>query len=222
VNISAAPWSASLLIPQADLYSYRLLLVGLISVWLTACSTLAPDFTPPPEGYRQAVANLENWSLRGRLNIRRGNDSDTVNLQWEQTGPAFDISLSGTLGLGAVHINGDDRSVMIEKAGEDPVVADSLEDFSSDYLGYTFPARELLYWVRGLAAPGDRTAGTLNSEGLTATLSQADSRGRRWELQYDRYRDIDGIILPGRISLEQSPYRLTFIISDWTVPESGQ
>lgn len=197
------------------------MLAGLLTAGLTACSSLAPEITQVPTGYRSAVAALDSWSLRGRLNIRSGNDSDTININWQQDGAVFDISLSGTLGLGAVHINGDDRSVMIEKAGEEPIVADSLEDFSSDVLGYAFPARELLYWIRGLPAPGSRPRESLNAQGLTATLSQTDHQGRRWELQYDRYQDTGGVILPGRIRLEQSPYRLTFVISDWMLPGSG-
>jgi hypothetical protein len=54
-----------------------------------------------------------------------------------------------------------------------------------------------------------------NEAGMVATISQPDATGRRWELQYDRFEDIAGRILPGRIRLEQAPYRLTFLVSDW-------
>jgi outer membrane lipoprotein LolB len=161
---------------------------------------------------------MEHWSLRGRLNIRSNNESDTINLNWQQDAGAFDITLSGTLGLGAVRITGDATGVVVEKAGEAPLQADSLETISTDILGYAFPAAELLYWIRGLPAPGSRADITYNREGLVATLSQPDAQGRRWEMQYDNYQETAGHFLPGRLRLEQTPYRLTFLISAWDIP----
>lgn len=164
------------------------------------------------------LARLDIWSLRGRLNIRSNSSSDTVNINWQQKNSAYEINLSGTLGLGAVQISGNESGVTIEKAGQETIFAGSLKEVSGDILGYSFPADALLYWIRGLPAPGSAPEITLNAEGLMATLSQPDSTGRRWELQYDRYQDNNGSILPGRIRLEQTPYRLTFIINDWDIP----
>ena len=164
---------------------------------------------------------MDAWSLRGRLNIRTGDASDTININWQQAGDAYDINLSGTLGLGAARINGNDKGVTIAKAGEEPLSADSLDAITADMLGYAFPARELLFWIRGLPAPGSQANTTRNPEGLVATLSQLDHLGRRWQLQYDRYEDNHGYVLPGRIRLEQTPYRLTFVISNWDIPEPG-
>lgn len=161
---------------------------------------------------------MPGWTLQGRLNIRNSNDSDTININWQQDGADFEISLSGTLGLGAVRLSGGRAGVLIERAGEAPQTAASLEAVGTDTLGYAFPAEQLLFWIRGLSAPGGRAEITRNPEGLVATLSQPGGDGRRWELQYDRYRDIDGHILPGRIRLEQSPWRLTFVVSDWILP----
>lgn len=162
---------------------------------------------------------MDTWSLRGRLNIRSNDDSETININWMQAPAGYDINLSGTLGLGAVRITGSPGDVvLIEKAGEAPMQAPSLEAIGTDMLGYAFPAGELLYWIRGLPAPGPRADINYNPQGLVATLSQPDSRGRRWELQYDRYQDTNGYLLPGRLRLEQSPYRLTFLISDWETP----
>jgi len=183
---------------------------------LGACSNLSPVSGPEPvPGYQQDLLQLEQWSLRGRLNIRDTDRADTINISWDQSGSTYDINLSGTLGLGAVHIKGSDAGVLVEKGREPPLMADSLEALGNELLGYAFPARELLYWIRALPAPDNRPEISLNPQGLTATLSQADASGRHWEMQYDRYTTVEGYILPGRIRLEQAPYRLTFLISDW-------
>ena len=198
------------------------LLTSLLCLALAACSTPGPATnSTSPDANRRALAALGDWSLRGRLNIRNGDASDTININWQQQSDSYDIRLSGSLGLGAARVSGNARGVLIEKAGEDPVAADSLEALTVDMLGYAFPARELVYWVRGLPAPGRPFEETANAEGFTATLSQTDLAGRRWHLQYDRQANQAGYILPGRIRLEQAPYRLTFVISDWDLPGGG-
>ncbi len=165
---------------------------------------------------------LDNWSLRGRLNIRNNNGSETININWQQTQTDYDINLSGTLGLGAVHIIGGADGIIIEKAGEAPLRAQDLESITTDMLGYAFPASELLYWIRGVPVPDREVVTKRNTYGLIATLSQQDANGQYWELQYDRFRENESIFLPGRIRLEQTQYRLTFIISRWDIPEGNQ
>lgn len=218
MNISAVPWSGSLLIHPSD---YRLpgtCLTGLLALLLAGCSSLPPDADFSDSNYQQKLQALDTWSLRGRLNVRSSNASETININWAQAADNFEINLSGTLGLGAVRITGDGDGVLIEEAGEAPVQAASLEAMGTEVLGYAFPASELLYWIRGLPAPGSDPQITWNADGLVATLLQRDAHGQRWALQYDRYQDIAGHYLPGRLRLEQSPYRLTFLVNDWEIP----
>ena len=221
------PWSDSRLTPQFNrLFSGRLLaglFLLLLSLLLSSCASLTQD--PPSlysDDYARTLLQLKQWTLRGRLNIRSTNQSDTININWQQQGPDFDINLSGTLGIGAVRINSNSSGVIIEKAGEDPIMASSLQELSSELLGYAFPANSLLHWIKGLPAPNRNSDITRTHQGLVATLSQTDNQGTRWEIQYDRYQDYQGAALPGRIRLEQPPYRLTFIINAWEtdVPNS--
>lgn len=192
-------------------------MAGLFALFLNSCTSLTPESSMSSSENDQLLAQLESWSLRGRLNIRRGESSDTININWQQAEEEFDINLSGTLGLGAVRINGKPGRVVIEKAGEAPIIANSLQEISSDILGYAFPASSLLYWIKGLPAPDNRADISRNAEGFVATLSQLDRQGARWELQYDRYQNVDNHILPGRIRLEQPPYRLTFVVNSWGI-----
>lgn len=190
---------------------------------LASCTSLPPEGNIYPENYSQVLVGLQDWSLRGRLNIRSTSDgdtsNDTININWLQNHEDYDINLSGALGMGAVQITGNNEEVTIDKAGEEePIVTSDLDGLSTEVLGYAFPLTELLYWIKGTAAPGSPATRTRNAQGLTATLSQTDARGQRWELQYDRYQTVSSYALPGRIRLEQGPYRLTFLISDWETP----
>jgi outer membrane lipoprotein LolB len=182
---------------------------------LGACAS-SPLQSPGWQAHRDSVTQVTDWQLDGRLNIRQGRQSDTVNLNWKQSGTQVSIRLSATLlGLGGVAISGDDNSVTIEKNGEETRVLPGLDALSREYLEYDFPAAYLLWWVRGLPVPDLPAAPVLDQNQLLLSLEQTDPMGQRWELSYENYERVGAVILPRRINLESQGVRLRFLISDW-------
>jgi len=190
---------------------------------LGACATTPTDYLhEAPPGWSEqlaAISMIEDWELRGRLNVRQERANDTVNITWEQHGNdqqrRFDIRLSGTLGLGATAVRGDDNGIIVEKSGEEPVYLADIEELSRVYLEFDFPAANLLYWVRGIPVPSLPAIATWTPAAHLATLEQTDRDGRRWVLTFDRYNTNQSPAFPGRIRLEQANLRLTFLVSDW-------
>ncbi|HWK53166.1 MAG TPA: lipoprotein insertase outer membrane protein LolB [Hyphomicrobiales bacterium] len=186
---------------------------------LGACATTPPtllrDAPAQWQTHQQQLALIDAWSLRGRLNVRQASANDTVSLNWDQRQHSFDIRFSGTLGLGAVAVHGDDGGVVVEKAGEEPQYLTDLGELSQVYLNFDFPAAHLLYWVRGLPVPELPARAAWNENALLATLEQTDREGRLWQLSFDRYALDLQPPLPGRIRLQQGDIRLTFLINDW-------
>ncbi|MDT8398019.1 MAG: lipoprotein insertase outer membrane protein LolB [Pseudomonadales bacterium] len=196
---------------------FRLCCGLLLMAFLSACATQA---TTPVSGlswqqHQRALLALESWDLQGRLNIRSSSESSTVTINWAQTADDYVISLSGAFGAGAVKISGNPQGATLEKAGEETVYADSLENIAALYLAYEFPAKQLYYWIRGLPAPETGGKTTLSPEQRLASLRQDG-----WELSYDRYQATAGYFLPGRIRLDHTPYRLTFLINTWRLPQA--
>lgn len=187
----------------------------LLGACVTTPPTLLQDAPALWQTHQRQLTLIDAWSLRGRLNVRQKNSNDTVSLNWDQRQRRFDIRFSGTLGLGAVAVHGDDAGVVVEKAGEAPQHLANLGELSQVYLSFDFPAAHLLYWVRGLPVPELPTRAAWNENALLATLEQTDRQGRRWQLSFDRYALDLQPPLPGRIRLEQGDIRLTFLISDW-------
>jgi outer membrane lipoprotein LolB len=181
---------------------------------LVACSNLkTPSLNVDWQDHQVRINAYQQWELRGRLNIRTENDSTTITINWTQEADNFLINLSGTLGFGAVQMEGNNQSVRLEKAGETPQFANSVEEISVNYLGYEFPASQLYYWIRGIPSPEQTNTADiqLNENQLLGSLHQGE-----WQLEYDRYQmQSNGLILPGRIRMEHTPYRLTFIINRW-------
>lgn len=193
-----------------------------LALVLAACAT-QPLVIDDPDWLRheQSVSAIENWELSGRLVVRQEGNSDAVNINWQQAGASFDLRLFGSLGLGAVRVHGEPGAVTVERGGEEPVVLPGLDAVTREFFGYEFPTAELLYWMRGLPAP--RRPGTpgFDTNGMLATLRQADANGVEWELEFERYIPVDGAemtYLPGRITARQGSLELRFTISRWTLP----
>jgi outer membrane lipoprotein LolB len=187
---------------------------------LGACAS-NPLRSPGWQVHRDSVTQVSNWQLDGRLNIRQGRESDTINLSWLQQDKRVSIRLSATLlGLGGVAINGDDDSVIVEKNGEEPRVLPGLDALGREYLDYDFPAAYLQWWVRGLPVPTLPAVPVLNQHQLLHSLIQTDPMGQRWELSFENYEQVGDVILPRRINLESQGVLLRFLISDWQLPNA--
>lgn len=188
---------------------------------LSACAS-TPLATLPTDinwdNHRAAVAELQHWTLGGRLNVLQNRQSDTVTINWDQQGERFDLNLSGTLGLGAVRVHGTPASVSVEKASETPQTLPGLAALTQEYFGFEFPAAQLLYWVRGIPDPTLPALTTLDASQLLATLEQSDPLGQVWLLTYDRYQPAGAVFLPGRIRVQREGLRLTFLVDTWTLP----
>lgn len=185
---------------------------------LASCASQFQAVDPDWERHHQAVSALADWGLSGRLNVRQQEQSDTVQINWDQQGAGFDLLLSGSFGLGAVQVSGTPTLITVARAGEDSVTLPSLEALTRDYFGYDFPAAQLQYWVRGIPAPGSPADTVLDENQLLGTLSQRDDSGQQWTLSYDRYQQNGAVTLPGRIRAESAGLRLTFLINHWQVP----
>lgn len=189
-----------------------------MTLLLSACGTTVEDpqlSNPGFVGYTSAVLSVREWALSGRLTARQNNDSERVSLNWRQNGDEFDITLWGTLGLGSTRIFGTDRGLVVEKANEAPVQLPNLQALSRQYLAFDFPAAYLEYWARGLAVPGLESTLNFNETNLLTTMSQLDPGGRRWDLQFDRYRPAGDFNFPGRIRVTSGPLQLILLVDDW-------
>lgn len=191
---------------------------------LAACAT-QPLVLDDPDWIRHqnSVAALANWELSGRMVVRQNGKADSVNINWLQQEESFDLRLFGSLGLGAVHVYGLPAQVTVEKAGEAAATLPGLGAVTQEYFGYEFPTAQLLYWVRGLPAPGLRGSNTFDANRMLATLRQVDADGRPWNLSFSNYMELDGgpgmVYLPGRIEVQHEGLELTFLVNGWEVPQ---
>ena len=197
-------------------------LITLVLLALIAGCARQPRQPPEPidswEQHRRAAEQLESWQISGKLGVRLPDDNASARLRWRQENEQFRIDLSGPLGQGRMVIRGDGHSVRLIQTGSEPLEAASADELVWQATGWLFPASDLIYWVRGIAAPGgDYRVVEYTPEGLLKTLEQDG-----WIIYLSRYQRSEqlatDIPLPGQLIAEQQDTRLTLIIHQWKQP----
>jgi len=199
----------------------RPLIILTLAVLATGCARQA--WQPPEpidnwEQHRRAAAQLASWQISGKLGVRLPDETASARLRWQQNGDRFRIDLSGPLGQGRMVIRSDGHGVRLTQSGSEPLEATSADELVWQATGWVFPASDLLYWVRGIAAPGgDYRIREHTSEGLLKILEQDG-----WTVHFSRYQRSGqlptDIPLPGQLVAEQQDTRLTLIIHQWKQP----
>ncbi len=168
----------------------------------------------PPEWTQQQLALREvtHWQVSGKLGVRQDNRSDSAVInQWVQQDLRFDINLSSPVfGLGATAIQGTPEGIWFTRSGEQPVYSEDPEGLIRQQVGWSLPIRHLLYWVKGIPAPGPFQDILFDQNGNLYQLQQAG-----WDIVYESYHPTIPYALPRKIVLRRDKVRLTFIISNW-------
>ncbi|MGK9064831.1 lipoprotein insertase outer membrane protein LolB [Stutzerimonas chloritidismutans] len=201
----------------------RNLLIYAVALLLAGCAGLAPQETVEGPGnpedwsaHKTRTSEIDGWQINGKIGIRAPQDSGSGTLFWLQRQDYFDIRLSGPLGRGATRLTGRPDAVALEVAGQGRFEADSPEALVETQLGWRLPVSNLLWWVRGLPAPGSRSRIAIDADGRLASLQQDD-----WDVQYLSYADEDGYALPTRIKLAGRDLQITLVIKDWQPRQLG-
>lgn len=168
------------------------------------------------QGYQRQLQALEDWQLKGKIGLRIENDSDSANVTWTNSAANYAIRLSGPLGRGTTWIRGNDKSVRIEQAGEEPISAATPEDLVYQTLGWEIPVSDLQYWVRGIPSPRSPIEQAHRAEtGLLMNLEQAG-----WAISYDNYQGVGPWNLPGRITAQRGELELRLVRLEWQIPDT--
>jgi outer membrane lipoprotein LolB len=185
---------------------------------LNACSSLAPPAERSSDWVRQrtALQELDSWQLRGRVNVRHNDESDTPSIQWTQQNIEYHIRLWGTFNVGTTVVVGRPGYVTLEQGG-DVLTASSPEDLILQQLGYELPVSYLEYWIKGIPAPGSRSDLRFNELNQLIALTQGG-----WTVSYTDLRQYGNLSLPRRVDVtrNEDDIRLRFFRLNWQLDGS--
>ena len=198
----------------------RITQLCLITAALPACSNLAPPANESSIWTQQSqqLAKLTNWQLRGRVNVRYDNESQTPRIQWQHKNRAYQVRLWGTFNAGNTFIRGEPGSVTLDQ-GDEHLTASSPEELILQKLGYELPISFLEFWIKGLPAPDSPAKLVFNELNQLTEFKQAG-----WIVVLSDLRDYDGLVLPRRVDVRRSEdeTRLRFFGLSWTLQEDRE
>ena len=196
----------------------RLASFCLLTAALSACSSLAPPASENSSWTLQSqqLEKLTHWQLRGRVNVRYNNESQTPRIHWQHSSRAYQIRLWGTFNAGNTLIRGEPGRVSLDQ-GDEHFSASSPEELILQQLGYELPISYLEFWIKGLPVPDRPAALFFNDLNQLTAFKQAD-----WTVTLSDLRDYGGLALPRRVDIMRSENdaQLRFVGLRWTLPEN--
>lgn len=163
------------------------------------------------------LAAVGSWALDGRLAVADGKDGGSGSFRWQELEQGTQMDFHGALGRGAWRLNAGSSGAELELADGARYRSSSINDLVTEQLGWSVPVDALAWWVRGLAAPVFVSGWTLDEEGRLRELLQLD-----WVVEYSRYRDVNGIMMPGKITARQAGRSVKLAVRNWTLDGDQQ
>ncbi|WP_114418496.1 lipoprotein insertase outer membrane protein LolB [Marinospirillum perlucidum] len=185
-----------------------LLLLLLLSL-LAACSS--QPLPPPAQEELLPNAELWHWRAQGRLAIKTPNDGQTLNLDWQQDGYSYQLQIFGPLGQGSARLDGRPFYVTLVTSDGQTLQAASPEQLLRQGLGLQLPLSNMVYWIRGLPAPGPYQQ--LN----TSSLLQDG-----WQLEWRRFTQVEERRLPALLVANQGDLEIRLAIHSWQLFSSNE
>lgn len=194
----------------------RLLMVVSACLVLAACASREPR----PEGAwlteREAwFRDHPVWTISGRVGLSDGRRGGSLAFRWQADNDHHTIHLSTTTGGKQWRLEFSPGRAVLEGSdvgkleGEDP---DPLVERAVDW---PIPVRDLAWWIRGLLPPGPGEV-RFNDDG---TLAGVDDPV--WTLDYRRFSEVEGRLLPVLLQAESEPYRVRVAIRKWRFGVDG-
>lgn len=185
--------------------SLRFAAACFVAAWLSACAVAPREL---PIATRDA-SELREWQARGRIAVAGPEGGGSGSFTWSQRGESAEINMRGPVGIGSVQLTLSANSIRVRTGDGQEFEAEPAQDELAARLGARVPARDLRYWMVGIAAPGEHFWTTSAD---TTTLTQQD-----WRIEYRRFGVTDGVRLPLRLEAVNGPAKVRIVIDRWQV-----
>lgn len=199
------------------------LAITVVALLLSACSV--PVCCPPkPEAtelsvlesahaHQARLAGLDDWSLKGRIGLIRGDEGWHAGLDWVQQGEAYQIQLDGPIGQAAMRLIGDPNGITLLIPDKAPMSADSPDALIRDAMGFQLPVSGLRWWITGRMQPGANAVSTLDDAGRIKEIRQDG-----WLVRFLDYQRVgDELDLPRKMRLEHPEVTIKLVLREWHV-----
>jgi outer membrane lipoprotein LolB len=188
------------------------------TLFLYGCATqMEPPFDQPtyqrkPWKIRQTkLSDQTYWDIHGAVSITSRGKTQMGSFAWEQNQSRYAISIYGPLNLGSIRIVGSPGDVTLVKPSG-AFSAPSPEALMQQQLGWYLPVSNMVFWVRGLPAPGKTGKQVHDEYGHLVFLQQ-----QGWTIQYQAFEPHDRSDLPRKILMDNQALHVKLVIKNWNL-----
>lgn len=191
----------------------RRLGAAFLTLLVGACADLAPSPEPLPVWSAPQPAPA-SFRLEGRVAVRSGEQNFSGGISWRHGQEQDDILLTAPLGQGVAELRATPGEVvLVDGKGQRHQAVDA-ESLTRQVLGMTLPLRGLGWWVTGHSRPDAEARFRPDETGRLAGLSQDG-----WEIEFSRYRETQGVTLPGKLVARRGEDLEVRLVADtWELP----
>lgn len=184
---------------------------------MSACATrpTAPIATTPDKLaiHRQhlaTLANIQTFSLKGRLGVVTQKQGFSGSLEWQHQTATDNIDVFSPVGGKVANIAKTPSQVILTDQKGHTIKADDAETLTETTLGFRLPLAGLSDWAVGRPTSSKIEASNWDAQGRLLTLKQDG-----WDIGFENYLESNGIFLPNKIVLKSEKVNLKLLVEKW-------
>lgn len=198
------------------------ILLAVTILLLTACAgphTIGEDAPDPQrwQAHKQNVADLQRWTISGRVAISTPHNGGHVDLFWKQhNDDEYDIRLVAPFGGGSSLIQGRGDGVLLTTSEGRQLYEADIDTLMAQIPDMPFPVSGLRYWLLGVPAPDSRSRiSSWTEQGLVYALEQDG-----WRVVMRSYTRVEGRRLPNKLFIKRAngdEVDVRLVIRQWSL-----
>ena len=188
-----------------------------ILLFLNGCATYqGPTENVNTNALQQNLTTFDSWQLRGRLAFKSEDEKFSANLNWDQQKSVYRVKLTTFIGTSLLEMQGGPGFAQIHADDQE------FEDTDAERLirritGWNIPIDKLPLWIKGQVNKGDKAE--FDEQGLVKSLTTKCLFCDRWQINFERYKQLDQIWLPHQVTLinqDVPENQIKIRINKWT------
>ncbi|MGQ0801055.1 MAG: lipoprotein insertase outer membrane protein LolB [Pseudomarimonas sp.] len=187
---------------------------------LVGCRTMAPRTGDAADLMQQAsreaqIAQVENWSLVGRLAVSNGDDGGSGNLRWVQGIDDYELEVQAPVTRQTWRLQVKLGLARLEGLDGGPHEDADAEALLAREVGWVLPLADLASWVRGARGDGESSL-RFAEDGLPFELAQ-----HGWIVEYRGWNRKMSPPMPTKIFAQRGKHRVRLLITRWHSPDAS-
>ncbi|MCV2886667.1 lipoprotein insertase outer membrane protein LolB [Aestuariibacter sp. AA17] len=166
---------------------------------LTGCATKpqAP-ISLNASAHQAQLANIHQWSIKGRMAFKSTEDKFSANLNWVQNTQEYDVKFTTFIGTHLMSMRSTDEFAEMQIDDQYYVDANA-ETLIQRTTGWHIPLSHLPQWIKGQFT--ENATYRFDERGLLQSLSPHCTSCGEWQITFGQYQKINHVWLPHQLVL---------------------